>query len=72
MVDARDPVLRPRLPDSGNAAARYVVGGHHLPWADVVALMDELTAVRRYRIPAAAARRSVASATRSRVVPDSR
>jgi dihydroflavonol-4-reductase len=54
VVDARDlAVLLAALLASDTASGRFVVGGHYLPWGDVVALMDELTGrrVRRYRIP---------------------
>lgn len=54
VVDARDlAVLLAALLASDTKSGRFVVGGHYLPWGDVVALMDELTGrrVRRYRIP---------------------
>ena len=54
VVDARDlAVLLAALLVSETKSGRFVVGGHYLPWADVVTLMDELTGrrVRRYRIP---------------------
>jgi nucleoside-diphosphate-sugar epimerase len=54
VVDARDlAVLLAALLEPDNKAPRYVVGGHYLPWADVVSLMDELTGrrVRRFRVP---------------------
>ena len=54
VVDARDlAVLLVALLSPGEPAGRLIVGGHYLPWADVVALMDELTGrrVRRYTVP---------------------
>ena len=54
VVDARDlAVLLAALLASDTGSGRFVVGGHYLPWGDVVELMDELTGrrVRRYRIP---------------------
>lgn len=54
VVDARDlAVLLAALLASDTGSGRFVVGGHYLPWGDVVALMDELTGrrVRRYRVP---------------------
>jgi nucleoside-diphosphate-sugar epimerase len=54
VVDARDlAVLLAALLASDTKSGRFVVGGHYLPWSDVVTLMDELTGrrVRRYRIP---------------------
>jgi nucleoside-diphosphate-sugar epimerase len=54
VVDARDlAVLLAALLVSDTKSGRFIVGGHYLPWGDVVALMDELTGrrVRRYHIP---------------------
>jgi nucleoside-diphosphate-sugar epimerase len=54
VVDARDlAVLLAALLVSDTKSGRFIVGGHYLPWGDVVTLMDELTGrrVRRYRIP---------------------
>jgi len=54
VVDARDlAVLLVALLAPDEPAGRFIVGGHYLAWADVVALMDELTGrrVRRYHIP---------------------
>ena len=54
IVDARDLALvLAALVEPAQAHGRYVIGGHYLSWADLVALMDELTGrrVRRVRIP---------------------
>lgn len=54
IVDARDLALvLAALVEADAARGRYVIGGHYLPWAELVALMDELTGrrVRRVRVP---------------------
>jgi nucleoside-diphosphate-sugar epimerase len=53
-VDVRDlAAAHAALLDAGVPAGRYVVSGHLLPWADVVALVDEVTGtrVRRVTVP---------------------
>jgi nucleoside-diphosphate-sugar epimerase len=54
IVDARDLAqVIAALVEHEEPRGRYVIGGHYLSWADLVALMDELTGrrVRRVRIP---------------------
>jgi nucleoside-diphosphate-sugar epimerase len=54
VVDVRDLAqVIAALAEPGRGAGRYVIGGHYLGWADVVAAMDALTGrrVRRLHLP---------------------
>jgi dihydroflavonol-4-reductase len=58
-VDVRDlAAVHAALLDDAVPSGRYVVGGHLLPWAEVVALMDEITGrrIRRIAVPGAVLR----------------
>jgi len=59
VVDVRDLAqVVAALVEPSHRAGRFVIGGHYLAWADVVAAMDALTGrrVRRVRIPGAVLR----------------